>query len=183
MKDDEVYDFDFEVDEVLNQTELENQTKQTQPPTRYNEATFVKELDKQGIGRPSTYATIISVLLDPKRDYCKIDNRYIIPTSRGIKLSGFLDKSFGDIINIKYTAEMEKQLDTIAKGKEDEVSFLTDFYKHLCDSINKVQKEVADYGKCPECGSPLVKRRGPYGFFLGCSSYPKCKYLKSLTHK
>ena len=179
------YDFDFKEGEELTQTIIEATEKETKPPARYSEASFVKELDKQGIGRPSTYASIVSVLLDESRNYCKIIDKNIVPTEKGINLSHFLDKSFNDIINVNYTAKLEKDLDKIASGKETEIQFLKDFYSKLEDSIKKVESESVntDLGNCPDCGSPLVYRRGKYGTFIGCSGYPKCHFIKNINKK
>ncbi len=169
----------FTIGEKLNNTELEIAEKQTKPPVRFSEASFIKELDKLGIGRPSTYATIVNVLLDEGRGYCSVQDKVIVPTDKGINLSHFLDKSFGDIINIGYTAEMEKDLDLIAKGKLNDIDFLRSFYTKLEDNIHKVEPIESETNEiCPECGGKLITRKGPYGYFKGCSNYPKCKKKK-----
>lgn len=179
-EDDELIKETFEKGEVLKDTSLEALEKQTQPPARYNESSFIKELDKQGIGRPSTYATILQVLLDDKRGYCKIEDKKIIPTELGINLSHFLDKSFSDVISIKYTAELEKDLDNIANGKMDTVVFLSDFYKKLEESIEKVAPGTSSDKKCPNCGKPMAIKKGRYGLFWGCTGYPDCKTIESI---
>lgn len=177
----------FKLNEVLNVDSLERIEKTTKPPKRYSEASFISTLDKLGIGRPSTYATIVSVLLDDSRGYCKLENKVMIPTEKGILLSEFLDKSFSDIININYTVEMEKSLDLISEGKLNDVEFLRSFYDKLETSISKLAKKdriktpAKEVGiNCPNCGKPLVLRKGPYGEFYGCSGYPKCKTIQKI---
>ena len=181
--DDQVIKETFEEKEQLKDTSLEAIEKQTTPPSRYTEASFVAELTKKGIGRPSTYATILSTLLDSKRGYCNIENKKIVPTDLGIKLSEFLDKAFGDIINIKYTAELEEQLDMIASGKKDQIQFMDDFYGKLEESIKKINPTSLEVKMCPKCGKPLKIRKGKYGMFWGCTGYPDCKYLENLKKK
>lgn len=170
----------FKENEVLQNTSLEGVEKQTKPPVRFNEASFIKELDKRGIGRPSTYASILGVLLDDKRGYCKVKDKNIIPTELGIRLSHFLDAKFSDVISITYTAELEKELDLIAKHKLNWLTFMRDFYDNLSKNIDKVQPEAKEAKMCPKCGKELKIRKGRYGFFLGCSGYPECNYLESI---
>jgi DNA topoisomerase-1 len=167
----------FNEKEILRDTSLESIEKETKPKPRYTEDTFQSDLEKQGIGRPSTFQTIIKTIKDKNRGYVDVVKKEFIPTEKGIKLSHFLDENFGDIINLNYTAEMEKDLDLIANGKLDKVEFLRDFYNKLEESISKVNevKEV-----CPLCGSPMVIRKGQYSRFLGCSNYPNCKGTKKL---
>lgn len=174
----------FEENEVLKKCSLDEVEKQTKAPKRYTEASFIKTLDKLGIGRPSTYATIVNVLLDKKRNYCVLKDKNIVPTELGIELSSFLDKSFSDIINISYTAEMEKDLDLIAQGKLNSIDFLSTFYNTLKEDISHVDKKSKTFIEtdkiCPECGKKLVVRKSRYGEFLGCSGYPKCKYIEKI---
>lgn len=172
----------FKVGENLNKPNLETVEKETQPPARYTEATLIKTLDKLGIGRPSTYATIISTILDEKRGYCKVDNKKLVPTVLAMNLINFLDKNFGELVDSGYTAELEKSLDKIADGKLHRVPFLKSFYGSLTEDIKKVAPDTEDK-ICPECGSRLVVRRGRYGPFLGCSNYPKCKHIEKIQRK
>ena len=171
--------------EILENTSLEAIEKETKPPARFDESGFIKELDKQGIGRPSTYATILQVLLDEKRGYCKVEDKRIAPTDLGMKLSRFLDSAFSDVISIKYTAELEKELDLIAKGEMDGIDFLTTFYNNLETSINRVDPSANDAGekKCPKCGKPMKIRKGKYGLFFGCSGYPDCTTIEAIKTK
>lgn len=166
--------------DIISSTLLETTEKQTNPPKRFTEASFVKELEVKGIGRPSTYATILSTITDSGRGYCEVVNKNIIPTNKGIELSEFLDKFFNTIINIEYTAQMEKNLDDILSNKISDLEFLNKFYSELSETIDKVNPGVSnETGQiCPNCGKQLVYRRGPYGIFLGCSGYPKCRYIK-----
>ena len=180
----------FNLNETLQNTRLESVEQQTKPPARYKEATFIKELESKGIGRPSTFATIVETLLSESRGYCKIEDKLIVPTEKGIKLSHFLDQAFGDIININYTNELEKDLDLIATGKLDSIEFLTNFYNNLEASANKfyktpkTTKEVPkNTPKCPKCGKKMILKHGPYSDFWGCSNYPKCTGTLSFTQK
>lgn len=184
-EDEETTKETFAVNETLNNTTLEALEKRTNPPARYKESTFIKELESRGIGRPSTFASTVETLLSESRGYCIIKDKYIVPTEKGIALSKFLEKSFPDIISINYTSELEKDLDMIASNKLDEISFLTEFYKKLNQSIDKVapnENVQEDSDKvCPECGSRLIYRNGKYGPFFGCSSYPKCKHVEKVV--
>ena len=113
---------------------LMREEKQTKAPKRYSQSTFIKKLDKLGIGRPSTYATILKTLLDKNRNYCVEKDKVIVPTELGIILSNWLDKYFSNIINIEYTAKLESDLDLIARGKEKDIDFLNTFYQGLLKS-------------------------------------------------
>lgn len=172
---DEVVKEVFTEKEILQKTELKAEPKETTPPKRYTEATFIKELDKRGIGRPSTFATILKTILAENRGYCTLENKLITPTEKGMQLSAFLDKSFPDLINLHYTTELESDLDLIATGKKPYLDFLQEFYTKLEDSVKKVVPETKI---CPNCGKPLVRRKSKYGTFWGCSGYPSCKYIE-----
>ena len=186
-----IYDYSYEKEneeviketfvkgENLEKTSLEALEKKTTPPSRFTEATLIKTLDKLGIGRPSTYATIITTLLDPKRGYCEVQNKKLVPSDLAFKLVDFLDKHFNEIVSAEYTSHLEKSLDEIAEGKLKRVDFLRTFYGNLENDINKVMPSIPEK-ICPECGSKLVVRRGRYGLFLGCSNYPKCKHIEKL---
>ena len=159
--------------------------RQTAPRPRYKEATFVKELQKLEIGRPSTYATIVETVLSQSRGYCGTDQKtkQMIPSELGITLTNFLDRNFNSIISLDYTKDMEADLDKIANGKLDKLAFLKTFLKNLEDAINANTEGNSGINNelCPECGSQLVTRRSRYGtLFIACSGYPKCKYTKSM---
>lgn len=170
----------FNENEILKDTQLERIEKETQPPSRYTEASLIKTLDKLGIGRPSTYATIISTLLEEKRNYCKIVDKKMQATDLAIKLIDFLDMNFKEIVDCNYTSNLEKSLDEIAKGKLKDTSFLKSFYNELEENITKEESNNKINKKCPYCGATLVVRRGKYGSFLACPNYPKCKYTEKI---
>ena len=153
----------------------------TEPPARYTEAKLIKEMDDLGIGRPSTYATIIDNI--KKRGYVSLTDRKFIPTEIGFEVTDKLQEFFSHIINVKYTANMEDDLDKIAEGKEIWYEVLENFYKDfepsIKDAFDKMpKKEAEETGEnCPECGHPLVIRKGKYGKFTACSNFPECKYI------
>lgn len=182
-KEDSTNTTTFKEKEILKKPSLIDVEKQTTPPSRYKEATFIKELESRGIGRPSTFATIVETILSASRGYCKVEEKALVPTPLGIKLIDFLDDSFSDIINSHYTAELEKSLDLIAKGKIDSLSFLSSFYSTLDNQIIKIAPPIAQSidQQCPECGKPLVIRKGKYGEFIGCTGFPNCKYTSKIT--
>ena len=182
-EDDTIIKESFNKGELLENTSEEAIEKQTQPPSRYTEASFLKDLDKKGIGRPSTYATIISTLLDEKRGYTKVIDKHLVPTPLGIELVHFLKKNFPLIVDVTNRADMEKTLDLISNGKKDYIEDLTEFYNNLENEINKVQPQENEERTCPQCGKPLKIRKGKYGLFFGCSGYPDCTYLESIKKK
>jgi len=155
----------------------------TKPPARYTEAKLIEEMEKLGIGRPSTYAKIIDTLTE--RNYVFIIEKKFNPTEIGIETTDKLQEFFSELINVKYTANMENALDEIAIGKQEWLSLLKGFYGDfdslVTEAYDKMEKKPAiETGEnCPECGSPLVERKGKYGKFVSCSSFPKCKYIKS----
>lgn len=172
----------FNKGEMLQNTKLDYAEKQTKPPARYKESTFVNELESTGIGRPSTYGKIIKTLLDTERGYCETKDKCIVPTEKGMELSKWLDKSFSSLINIDYTSELEKDLDLIAKGKLNDQKFLEDFYNNMESSVKELnktkmvqdKKHIIGEVKCPICGSDMYLRSGKFGEFWGCSQYPRC---------
>ena len=167
---------------VLVSNDIEKKQHFTEPPARYTEAKLVKALEELGIGRPSTYATIMSNIRD--RGYTKIEDKKFVPTEIGIEVTDKLQEFFSSIINVEYTANMEKDLDEIADGKIVWNKTLDDFYKKfeplLDDAFKNMEKQAPEEtGEiCPECGNPLVIRKGKYGKFTACSNYPECKYIK-----
>ena len=154
----------------------------TKPPARFTESSLIKELESLGIGRPSTYATIISTIKD--RGYVTLEDKKFVPTEVGFETTDKLQEFFSSIVNVKYTANMEKDLDEIAEGNEDYKKMLKDFYDNFAPLVdnafkNMEKKKPEETGeKCPECGSPLVIKKGKYGQFTACSNYPTCKYIK-----
>jgi DNA topoisomerase-1 len=151
----------------------------TQPPGRYSDASLIKKLEKEGVGRPSTYASIIETLIN--RGYTIRDKKAIRATELGIMVSDFLSKSFPMLVSPEMTAKMESDLDEIASGKGNYLKIMSDFYQKLTLSISSAKKITSiDAFKtdrnCPECNSVLVKKKGDSDIFLSCSAYPKCGY-------
>ena len=154
----------------------------TKPPARYTEAKLIKELEELGIGRPSTYATIIDTI--KSRNYVTLEEKKFVPTSMGIETTDKLQEFFSDLINTEYTRDMETDLDNVAEGKKVWNEVLADFYKlfepRVKGAFTDMEKKAAEETgeACPECGNPLVIRKGKYGEFVACSNYPECKYIK-----
>jgi len=167
--------------ERLRLLKLDPEQHFTKPPARYTEATLVRELERLGIGRPSTYATILSKI--ESRTYTRREKRHFVPTELGFVVTDMLVESFPDILDVAFTAEMEDRLDRIEDGEADWVQTLKEFYKPFAAALKqapkKMQMKVDE--KCPACGAPMIKRFGRRGFFLACSDYPKCKETKSLN--
>ena len=167
---------------VLVSTDITKEQHFTKPPARYTEAKLIKEMEELGIGRPSTYATIMETLRT--RGYTKLEDKKFVPTEIGFEITDKLQEFFNHIINVEYTANMEKNLDEIAEGKIDYKKTLKEFYNDFEPSVKEAfsemeKKEPEKTGEdCPECGSPLVIRKGKYGEFTACSNYPTCKYIK-----
>ena len=176
--------------EILKDVSLDRKQHFTEPPLRYSEARLIKEMEEKGIGRPSTYAMIIDTI--QKRLYVELvksnensKTKVFIPTEQGILTDAKLQEYFSSIINVSYTANMEKDLDEIAEGKKESVTELREFYDKfvpLLDEAYEKMEKVAPQKTgelCPECGSELVYRNGKYGRFISCSNFPACKYTKS----
>ncbi len=160
----------------------------TEPPSRYSEASLIKKLESLGIGRPSTYAPTISILV--ARKYIQIEKKQLVPEEIAFKVIELLENHFSNIVDSSFTANMEETLDKVAVGKEDWQKVLWKFYEPFMKEIEKGKKEIKSQKviiptgeMCPECGSELVKRQGRFGEFISCSAFPKCKYTKNLTKK
>ncbi len=159
----------------------------TQPPARYSEASLVKELEKRGIGRPSTYAPIMSTIVD--RGYVTKQTGRFVPESVAEVVTDLLVEHFPTVADYNFTAEMEDTLDDVAEGKKDLTKALDDFYKPFADLLTKGEKSVDKKAvveektdkKCPECSKPLVIKLGRFGKFYACSGYPDCKYTAPIT--
>lgn len=172
---------------VVVSNKIEYTMHSTKPPTRYTEASLIKELESLGIGRPSTYATIIDRIKE--RYYVNIVDKKFVPTEMGIVTTDKLQEFFKDIINVEYTKEMEDDLDKIADGEMVWNKLLEKFYidfepkvKNAFDNMEK--KEAEKTGEtCPQCGSDLVVKQSKYGKFVACSNYPECKYIKQKEKK
>ena len=154
----------------------------TKPAPRYTESSLIKEMESLGIGRPSTYATIVGTIKD--RGYVILKDKKFEPTEIGIETTDKLQEFFSGIVNVEYTANMEHDLDEIAEDKMDYKKVLHEFYDEFEPLVEKAFHEMEKKGpeetgeNCPECGSPLVIRKGKYGEFVACSNYPNCKYIK-----
>jgi DNA topoisomerase-1 len=167
--------------ELLDLLKLTPSQHFTQPPPRYTEATLVKTLEQNGIGRPSTYATILSTIQE--RGYVALENRAFKPTPLGEAVNDFLVKHFPELFDVPFTARMEQELDEIEEGKADWVQVVRNFYNPMqqqlqraSDSDERVEIPVVETDRaCPTCGAPMVLRTGRYGQFLACSRYPDCK--------
>ena len=172
----------FVVDEIKTTEDVEKKKHKTLPPPRYTEASLIKELESLGIGRPSTYATIIDTIRT--RGYVEMEDKKFKPLEIGFTSTDKLQEFFSDIINVKYTSDMENDLDKIADGDLVWNSVLEDFWELFDKRIKKAFEDMEktppkETGEtCPDCGSPLVVRKGRYGEFVACSNYPKCKYIK-----
>lgn len=183
---DEIISEAFTVGELLKNTKLEENAKESTPPPRFTEATLVKELQIKNIGRPSTYSTIVETILSPTRGYATLEEKQIVPTSRGLQLAAYCKRAFPRLINLKYTEAMEEQLDKIASGELNWLDYLSSFYKDLTETIEANQEtgladDIPDK-LCPQCGKVLMVRRSRFGkLFKGCSGYPACLFTESIT--
>lgn len=181
---------DLEEKEVLEHVQLDGKQHFTEPPARYSEARLIKEMEEKGIGRPSTYAMIIDTI--QARGYVSLEKasegsktKVFFPTEQGILTDKKLQEFFSSIINVSYTANMEKDLDEIAEGERDNVKELREFYDQFMPLLdhayeNMEKKELERTGElCPECGNELVYRNGRYGRFVSCINFPSCRYTKA----
>ncbi len=175
--------FDTYQSNVLVSTDIVKEQHFTEPPSRYTEPKLVAALEELGIGRPSTYAQIVDNIRT--RHYVEVVDKKFVPTEVGIEVTKKLQEFFSHIINVEYTANMETDLDKIAEGKEVWYEVLEHFYQDFEPSIQEAftkmeKKEAEKTGEsCPECGNPLVIRKGKYGSFVACSNFPACKYIKN----
>jgi DNA topoisomerase I len=152
----------------------------TEPPPRYTEATLVKALEENGIGRPSTYAPIMSTIQE--RGYVERENRQLRPTELGFVVNDFLNEQFPNVVDLRFTAEMEEELDDIATGLRPWQPTVRELYNPLNDALEEAEKApkvLQEIGElCPECERPLVRRFGRNGPFIGCSGFPECRYTR-----
>ncbi|WRB74158.1 type I DNA topoisomerase [Helicobacter pylori] len=162
---------------------LESNAHVTEPPARYSEASLIKVLESLGIGRPSTYAPTISLLQN--RDYIKVEKKQISALESAFKVMEILEKHFEEIVDSKFSASLEEELDNIAQNKADYQQVLKDFYYPFMDKIEAGKKNIVSQKvhektgqSCPKCGGELVKKNSRYGEFIACNNYPKCKYVK-----
>jgi DNA topoisomerase-1 len=173
--------------DVLSLKKLDTDQHFTQPPPRYSEASLVKALEENGIGRPSTYASIISTI--EARDYTEKRDAKLYPTELGFVVIDLLVLHFQDIINTEYTAAMEEELDEIEEGRDNFLNTLNQFWKKFKVDLDRAKKEMEDIKRleektdevCEKCGKPMVIKWGRYGKFLACSGYPECKNTRQLA--
>jgi DNA topoisomerase-1 len=182
-KDDEDTIPSFELGKSYNSLDVYILDKTTEPKSRYTEASLIKDMEEKGIGRPSTYAQTLHTLKE--RKYVSLEKKFLVPTEQGILTTNKLKEYFSDIINVKYTANMESKLDQIAKGEETKLNELNEFYDSFQPVFEKANQSMEKIGPklldelCPVCGKPLCVRKSRYNTeFVGCSNYPKCKYIK-----
>ncbi len=177
------------VGEILKLIDLTSQEKETQPPARYTEAGLVKELEKRGIGRPSTYASILRTI--EERGYVEKINKTLYPTDTGDVVSSFLEKYFSQYISDSFTSDMESKLDLIAEGKKEYKKTLADFYKPFSKDVKSKEKiekitnlgEASPEFKCPVCGGAMIIKLGRAGKFLSCAKFPKCEGSRAIDGK
>jgi DNA topoisomerase-1 len=176
----------LEEGEVLTLHGLDPKQHFTQPPPRYTEASLIKALEELGIGRPSTYASILGTIIN-ERGYVHRERRTLSPTELGVAVTDKLLPFFGDIMNVEFTAQMEGELDKVEEGELSWVDTIKDFYEPFKRDLARAKKEMGSekagvpIGEaCPECGGDLLERRGRFGKFIACSNYPDCKYKRNL---
>jgi DNA topoisomerase-1 len=171
--------------DVLDLKEIKGVQHFTEPPPRYSEATLIKTLEAYGIGRPSTYATIVSTLL--QRDYVSLQKKQFHPTDMGRVVAKFLTEYFTRYVDYNFTAKLEDELDAIARGEKTWLPILRKFWKSFEKQIDEVSEKASRKAirtetldeVCPQCGKPLLKRLSRTGYFIGCSGYPDCRYTRS----
>jgi DNA topoisomerase-1 len=173
--------------EVLDLIGLDPKQHFTQPPPRFTEASLIKALEELGIGRPSTYAQILSTIIND-RGYVHRERRTLFPTELGIEVTDLLTPFFADIMNVEFTAQMEGELDKVEEGELKWADAVQDFYKPFQKDLAEAKKKMRNVKvgeetgeACPECGQPLLERRGRFGKFIACSGYPECRYTRNLN--
>ena len=174
--------------DVINITNIEPNQHFTQPPARYTEASLVKTMEELGIGRPSTYSPTISTILS--RGYVEKDGKSLKPTELGTIVTEILDEFFKDVLNVNFTAEFEKYLDSIEEGQGDWKSLIKDFYKDFEVMLKKAEENMEEINlveesdeDCSKCGARMLIKHGRYGKFLACSNYPECTHTKPILNK
>ncbi len=175
--------------EAVKKEKINTEQKFTKPPVRFTEASLIKEMEVQGIGRPATYAATVMTLFN--RDYIKTEKKALVPTELGVQVTKYLEEYFQNIMNIKFTAEMEEQLDNVELGKVKWQDIVDGFYKDFHTQMEFASKQMgvsmpkpaptpSDI-KCDKCGSMMVYRDGKFGRFLACSNFPTCKNTKNIN--
>jgi len=179
------FNFKIKIGDQVQLKSLSEEGLKTNPPPRYTEASLVKTLEEKGIGRPSTYANIISLI--QTKNYLEKDGRYFLPTNLGIAISDYLSKKFPVIFSLDFTAKMEEELDKIAENEIDVIKVLNDFYypfnqvlTQVKNDVDKIEVKDEVVGVCPKDGGRLLIKTSRFGKFIACENYPKCKYKKSI---
>lgn len=174
--------------EIVIKEKLITEQKFTKPPVRFTEASLIKEMEVQGIGRPATYASTVMTLFN--RDYIKTEKKYLVPTELGVQVTEYLEEHFKNVMDIKFTADMEKQLDDVELGKAKWQDIVDNFYKDFSKQLDIASKEIGTTTKsapepsdikCDKCGAMMVYRDGKFGRFLACSNFPQCKNTKNIN--
>jgi DNA topoisomerase-1 len=175
----------LQVGDALALRELEPKQHFTQPPPRFTEASLVKTLEERGIGRPSTYATIISTI--QQREYVRREKGTLYPTELGIQVTDLLLPFFPDIMDVEFTSQLEEELDRIEDGEVRWAEIVREFYKRFTEDLERAGGKMENLKRgtetgqaCPECGKPLLERWGRFGKFLACSAYPECRFTQNL---
>ena len=166
--------------ELLTLLSLNKEQKFTKPPVRYTEATLIKNMEDKGIGRPSTYATIMAKLTDKKREYVRKEKKYLVPNEVSYSLIDFLVKYFPDIMDVGFTAKMEDDLDEVGENGKDWHKLIAEFYAPFEKQLEK--SRITDV-KCEKCGAPMMIKSGKYGNYYACSNYPECRNIKPVNEK
>jgi len=176
---------DLKIKDLLNLIKLNTIQGFTQPPARYTEASLIKALEQLEIGRPSTYAPTMDTI--QYRGYIKREGAYLVPTDVAFAVIKLLLKEFDEVVDYKFTAQLEKDLDKIADGEQTRKKVLNEFWQPFSKDLKTAEKSIKkeDFQektgkKCPECGKPLITKFGRFGKFQACSGYPKCKYSEPL---
>lgn len=166
---------------------IDPQQKFTKPPARYSEASLIKTLEENGIGRPSTYAPTLSTIKD--RGYVRLENRYFAPEEEGFVVNDMLVENFPEIVNVEFTAKMEEELDEVAEGKIEWKKPIREFWEPFSkeieekhETIEKVNMDVETDEKCEKCGKPMVIKTGRFGKFMACTGFPECKNTKTIKN-
>jgi DNA topoisomerase-1 len=178
--------------QALTLLELPIDEAQTRPPSRFSEAALVQALEKYGVGRPSTYASMVAVIKD--KQYVALKQKRLVPTETGIKLCAFLVERFPQVFDVGYTARLEAALDRVAAGEMRRQDLLATFWRGFQPQLKtateyalaqvKARPQARPIGEaCPECGGELVERQGSQEVFVGCANYPRCSYTRNLEHK
>ncbi len=180
---------ELEKDMPLRLKNLKPNQHFTEPPARYTQASLIKALEEYGIGRPSTYAAIISTILS--REYVKQENKSLKPTELGEVITELMKKRFSKIVNLKFTAQMESDLDSVEDGKQEWTKTLKDFYDDFSKTLDKAKKDMEGVKItlkedqtdeiCDKCGKPMIIKYGRYGKFIACSGYPECQNVKKIV--